>query len=76
MKYELWEMGNYGVGEVQPLLLNKIFDNFTDAYFEFQKLIKTIPCCIILNKKVSAGGQYITFKIKTCKRLVMFFFAP
>lgn len=52
MKYELWEMGSYGPGDFEPLLLNKSFDNFMDAYFAFQKLIKTIPCCIILNKGV------------------------
>ena len=50
MKYELWEMGDLGFGSFQPLLLNKFFDNFTEAYLEFQKLIKTTPCCIILNK--------------------------
>lgn len=50
MKYELWEMGDFGFGELQPLILNKTFDNFTDIYFEFQKLIKIKPCCIILNK--------------------------
>jgi hypothetical protein len=51
MKYELWEMGNdFGAGDYQPFLLNKTFDNFIEAYIEFQKLIKTIPCCIILNK--------------------------
>ena len=52
MKYELWEMGSYGAGDFEPLLLNERFDDFMDAYFAFQKLIKTIPCCIILNKGV------------------------
>ena len=50
MKYELWEMGDFGNGDMQPLLLNKKFESFTDAYLAFQKLIKTIPCCIIINK--------------------------
>lgn len=50
MKYELWEMVSFGDGDLQPLLLNKSFENFTDAYLEFQKLIKTIPCCIIIKK--------------------------
>ena len=50
MKYELWEVCNFGDGEVQALILNKSFDNFTDIYIEFQKLIKTVPCCIIINK--------------------------
>ncbi len=50
MKYELWEMGSYGEGDFQPLLLNAKFESFTDAYLAFQKLIKTTPCCIILNK--------------------------
>jgi hypothetical protein len=50
MKYELWEVNKYGEGEIQPSILNKSFDNFTDAYFEFQKLIKTTPCCIVLKK--------------------------
>lgn len=51
MKYELWEMGSFGPGDFQPLLLNKSFDDFMDAYFAFQTLIKTTPCCIILNKE-------------------------
>jgi len=34
----------------QAMILNKYFDNFTDAYIEFQKLIKTTPCCIVLSK--------------------------
>lgn len=50
MKYELWEIASYGSNDFHPLLLNKTFDDFMDAYFEFQKLIKTTPCCIILNK--------------------------
>lgn len=50
MKYELWEISSYGPGDFRPLLLSKAFDDFMDAYFEFQKLIKTTPCCIILNK--------------------------
>jgi len=51
MKYELWEVCSYAGGELQPMFLNKTFENFTDAYFQFQKLIKTTPCCIILNKE-------------------------
>jgi len=52
MKYELWEVCNFGDFEIQAMILSKRFDNFTDAYVEFQKLIKTMPCCIILNKGV------------------------
>ena len=51
MKYELWEVCRFDEVTIQPMILNKSFDNFTDAYIEFQKLIKTIPCCIILNKE-------------------------
>ena len=51
MKYELWEIGSFGEGDFTPLFLNSKFDNFMDAYFEFEKLIKIKPCCIILNNK-------------------------
>jgi len=51
MKYELWEMGSFGPGDFQPLLLNKKFDDFMDAYFAFQNLIKITPCCIIMTNK-------------------------
>jgi len=50
MKYELWEVCSFGEGDIQAMILNKSFDNFTDVYVEFQKLVKTTPCCIILNK--------------------------
>ena len=50
MKYELWEVCKFDENTVQAMILNKSFDNFTDVYIEFQKLIKKIPCCIILNK--------------------------
>lgn len=51
MKYELWEVCSFGEAEFQAMILNKSFDDFRDAYFEFQKLIKSTPCCIILNNK-------------------------
>lgn len=51
MNYELWEVFNFDETTIQAVILNKTFDNFTDAYIEFQKLIKTTPCCIILNKE-------------------------
>lgn len=50
MKYELWEVCDFDETTMQAIILNKTFENFTDAYIEFQKLIKTTPCCIILNK--------------------------
>lgn len=49
--FEIWEIIGFSGGEPQPFILNKSFDNFTEAYIEFQKLIKTTPCCIILNKE-------------------------
>jgi hypothetical protein len=51
MKYELWEVCDFDEVTIQAMVLNKTFENFTDAYVEFQKLIKTTPCCIILNKE-------------------------
>lgn len=51
MIYELWEVASYGEGDIQPLLLNKVFKDFKDAYISFQQLIKTTPCCIILKKE-------------------------
>jgi hypothetical protein len=50
MKYELWEVCDFDEFTIQAMVLNKVFENFTDAYLEFQKLIKKTPCCIILNK--------------------------
>ena len=50
MKYELWEVVFYSEGDFYPLLLNKSFENFMDAYSAFKKLIETTPCCIVLNK--------------------------
>jgi len=50
MKYEIWKMLSFGSGELQPLILNKSFENFVDAYVQFQKLIKTTSRCIILNE--------------------------
>jgi hypothetical protein len=50
MRYELWEICDFDEFAVQAMILNKSFENFTDAYFAFRQLIKTTPCCIILNK--------------------------
>jgi hypothetical protein len=47
--YEIWEITNDGY-EMFPLIMIKKFDFFGDAYVEFQKLVKTTPCCIVLNK--------------------------
>jgi len=41
----------FSEGDFQPLLLHKSYEEFADAYFSFQQLIKTTPCCIILNKE-------------------------
>jgi hypothetical protein len=51
MKYELWEVCFFEEKNVQSLILIKSFDNFTDVYTEFKKLIRTIQCCIVLNDK-------------------------
>jgi hypothetical protein len=50
MKYEIWEISKFGEGDFFPSFLNSTFEDFMDAYFEFQKLIKIKPCCIILKK--------------------------
>jgi hypothetical protein len=49
--FEIWEIVNYGDGEIQPMFLYKSFENFADVYLEFQNLIKIKPCCIFYNKE-------------------------
>ena len=50
MIYELWEIASFGEGDFHFLLLNNKFEDFRDAYFAFQQLIKIKPCCIVLTK--------------------------
>lgn len=52
IKYEIWEISSFGEGDFHPSFLYKSFENFMDAYYEFQKITKTIPCCIVINKGI------------------------
>lgn len=43
-------MCDFGEYKIEALIVKESFDNFTDAYEQYQKLVKTTPCCITINK--------------------------
>ena len=51
MSFELLEVCFFDENNPQSLIVLKSFESFTEAYNEFKELIKTTPCCIILNKE-------------------------
>jgi|GEM_PF-5172943 len=50
MRYELCEVCDFDEYRIEALIVKDSFENFTDAYTQYQNLIKTTPCCIIINK--------------------------
>ena len=52
MRYQLWDMISYGIGEpLLPFTILKESDNFTDIYLEFYKInSESTPCVIVLNE--------------------------
>jgi hypothetical protein len=53
MRYQLWDMISYGIGEpLLPFTLLKESDNFTEIYLEFNKInLSSTPCVIILSEE-------------------------
>lgn len=52
MRYQLWDMISYGIGEpLLPFTLLKESDNFTDIYLEFYKVnSESTPCVVFLSE--------------------------
>tara|TARA_R110000824_G_scaffold336553_5_gene523061 strand:+ start:2228 stop:2482 length:255 start_codon:yes stop_codon:yes gene_type:complete len=51
VKYELWDMVSYGHGEpLIPFTLIEKSDSFEKIYTQFNKLIKSQPCVILINE--------------------------
>ena len=82
MKYELWDMIAYGVGEpLQPFTLLQKTDSFEEIYTHFNKLMLSRPCVIFVNKDEDKiyespdGGKtiyerdFLDYNLKNRKRI-------